>query len=159
MKINLTLILVLGSLLSLMSQDQQWYIPDFNNPSGSNYYTITGVTHPRSSISGSKNDLFIIYDGGSTYFNSRGVPGFSEVTQFSLTGEDYFLDTNGNNFPINYLYYTNNYEGDDWPPASVAINVTTSNSSSLPTLVIEPNPSSDRLSVNKTVVPGTDIVL
>jgi len=113
----------------ILSSDLQWFIKDNKgknavlNPT-TNYYpttpsmgnkiTISGVQHQGATPY--KNDLFIIYSDGK-HFNSREMAGFSlsetnGTNQYNLQLED---------IPL-YLYYTNLYEGEDDPPASVYIN-------------------------------------
>lgn len=185
MKQLLLLILVSISLaLCGQTTDDQWYIKNstsYRDGSSGAYvhqrplpnpisisgqsqplyeYYIDGVTYPLpDNSSGSttpQNDLFIIYEDGS-YFNSFTLPNWPDrdgTYGFNGQLESYKLLTEQT---IQYLYYTNVYEGDDDPNA----RVTTS----------QPNPPSaitldnlveltdSYLSINHTLVKGKDFTL
>ena len=134
----LQLVLITSSLGQ--GSDNQWFVKDrmgkySTNSVGENVYsqdlsaatvfTLSGIVHPNRNNKKSKNNLFIIYTDG-THFNSREK--FNEITE-KYDDDFFYPDAPGQNIGqtkhviktgnkiIDYLYFTNVYEGDDLPPA------------------------------------------
>lgn len=144
----------------VISQDTQWYVKDGKNItntvlSPSVYYELYNVKHPLVSTSNqdAKNDVFIIYADG-TYFNSREIIGFSQT---GGQGVGYLLKGKPTGERIEYMYFTNKYEEDDFPPTANIVHV--GNSSGYALLGVNSNPTSELLSANHDIVPGKDITV
>lgn len=155
------LIVILVFVISdAVGQDNQWYVKDGKNILNvplqpSKYYELDNVQHPTnpSVVPGAKNDIFVIYDDG-TYFNSRYDQGFS-LPGSSSAG--YRLKGKSSITKIEYLYFTNKYEEDDFPPTANVVS--TGSTNPYEQLVIDGNPAQELLTANHDVVPGKDIVL
>lgn len=149
--------------------DRQWYIVNgVNNGnvvgSGS-MFSLEGVSHPAPLLSSNqdnvpRNDIFIIYDN-LEYFNSRYMPNYGSSY---TSGSNYCLNSSSI-YDIIYLYFTNLYEGPDWPPSSVSITSVSPVSCNYSGLTIDPdldvmapfNPIG--MSLNHDFVPGSDVTI
>lgn len=153
----------------VMLQDHQWYVINGNSTVGGNCcsslgqsLSIDGVRHPNViEIPNAGNDFFVIYKDGNSY-NYLNTRGMAMSSGSFPTGRRYCVVSPSNSSIIDYLYLTNKYEGDDWPPSSVTLN-DIGNCSSMPSSAIQVSASSvltgsqSILSFNHNVRPGRDL--
>jgi len=150
MKIKLTLLIALGCLMAYgQSDDDQWIIE--NESYVGNFY-INEMSPPCLDCnSNADNDLFIIYDNG-THYNSRNVSGTIPAVPTSSDTVVRIIDNPSN---VNYMYLTNKYEGDDWPPPTVS-GLHTGGSQDYSIGISQPD---SILTANHDIVRGKDITL
>ncbi|MGB5024052.1 MAG: hypothetical protein WBO44_01825 [Saprospiraceae bacterium] len=155
-KIILFIVMISYNLLS--AQDLQWFVKDFKPIDGINYGSqilnlnsikLTGIhgDNPGTTPPGRK-DFFIIFGDGNCINTRPNYP-----TCYPILGNE--LKIISSNGPINYLYVTNIYQGDDPPGFVHAIdglgNVSLNN--------INLGQTPEPFSVTHDFVPGEDVTL
>ena len=94
---------------------------NYSNLIDVNNFMLKGISHPDIGYYAyTQNDVFMIFADG-THFNTRQKPAVSDPGLFynasaAAAGaiDHHFISAYGS--PMRFLYLTNIYEGDDWPP-------------------------------------------
>lgn len=170
MKLFFISLFALSSIYSYGQQpDYQWYVKDghplqgiFYNPIdniGNSNIALDYVKHPW--INPARNSIFIIYEDGNYFLSNDFAPhplSVNTTVNYSDLGSGYFLNKAMATSVIKYLYFTNEYEGDD--PMTEIISVPPGSSVN-PVVSVDysPFPNNKMITAHQDIVTNTDVVL